>query len=169
MRISGLSTRHLLTFSSGAGATLAMMAVSRAAASPVMPELQELAATAVSDRGSTVGAALGFAAQLVNGGLFAQVYDAAFDRLSLQPGLVTGAGIGLVHGTLAGMALGAVPAVHPRVPEQQPDPGAFLHRLGGSAAATLLALHVLYGALVGAALAAIRHEEGRAADEAQTA
>jgi hypothetical protein len=160
MRSIDLGTRHVFTFSAGAGATLAMMAVSRATASPVMPELQDLAATAMAERGSTAGAALGFAAQLVNGGLFAQVYDAAFDHLSLKPGLAAGAGVGLVHGALAGMVLGALPAVHPRVPEQHPRPGVFLyHRQGGRGAAALIALHVLYGALVGGALAAIRDEE----------
>jgi len=148
-------SRWLFTFSTGVGATLAMMAASHAARSRVMPELQTLAATAVADRGSTAGVALGTAAQLAMGGVFAWGYDAAFVMSSLRPGVATGAGLGLLHGAVAGAFLGAVPAVHPRVPEQHPDPGAFLHRRGGGTAVGLLALHVLYGALVGAALAAM--------------
>jgi len=168
MENSGIGIRRVLTFSTGVGATVAMMAVSRATASRVMPELQALAATAVAKRGSTAGEALGMAAQLVNGGLFACAYDAACDRVSVRPGLATGATLGLVHGALAGVALAAVPAVHPRVPEQRPAPGAFLHRLGRGSAVGLVALHVLYGALVGAALAAIPDAEGRGNEE-QTA
>jgi hypothetical protein len=137
------------TLAAGAAATLAMMAASRGARSPAMPVLEDLAATAVAPPASTAGEVLGVAAQLVSGGLFAHLYEIAFDRLALRPGWLNGAALGLMHGAVAGTLLAAVPALHPRVPEERPAPGAFLRRHGRGAAVGVLALHVLYGALVG--------------------
>ena len=119
-----------------------------------MPELQELAATAAAPRGSAAGEVFGYSVQLANGALFADFYSAAFHWLGVPPSWRTGAALGLGHGLLAGAVLAAVPAVHPRVPEEVPPPGAFMRHRGLGAAIMLVVLHGLYGAVVGRALAA---------------
>ncbi|HUE89297.1 MAG TPA: hypothetical protein VMO26_24730, partial [Vicinamibacterales bacterium] len=96
---------------------------------------------------------------------FAQVYGAAMDALQPRSAWIAscaGATLGALHGVLAGAMLGAVPALHPRVPEQVPAPRAFLLRRGVQAALALVALHALYGALVGE-VAAKRHSPAGAA------
>jgi hypothetical protein len=152
----------LLTFAAGAGATAAMMGASRAVQSPVMDDLQQLAATMVAPRGSAAGAVFGFASQLLNGGVFAQAYAAIFDGLRLEPGWRPGLAVGLLHGAAAGVFLGAVPPLHPRVPERIAAPGAFMRHRGSAAPIALIALHGLYGALVGSAIAATRQRHSRA-------
>ena len=149
---------HAQLFSAGVAGTAAMMAVSKWMGSPVMEDLQELAATATAPRGSRAGEAAGLALQLLNGGLFAQAYGAAIDAIQPRAAWCAGATIGAAHGVLAGAFLGAVPAVHPRVPEQVPTPRAFLLRRGVPAALALVALHALYGAIVGE-WAARRHRD----------
>jgi hypothetical protein len=151
-----LTPDRLLTFAAGALATGAMVAVARAARSPVMSDLQDLAATIAAPPGSVLGETLGSAVQVINGGLFAQAYDGAFEALRVEPGWRTGLGLGIVHGLTAGLFLGVVPALHPRVPAELPPPGAFLRHRGLHAATTLVALHALFGAIVGSAIAVAR-------------
>jgi hypothetical protein len=98
----------------------------------------------------------GLAVQLVNGGLLALPYSAAFERLPRVPAWVLGAGLGVLHSLAAGAALAAVPAVHPEIPGRLPEPGPFFARQGRGAVAVLIATHVLYGAVVGAAYGAGR-------------
>lgn len=150
------SREQRVIFAAGTAATLTMMGASRVMGSPVMPRLQELAATVTSPPGSAIGHAVGVTAQLVNGGLFAEVYDQAFARTDLRPSWATGAALGFAHGVLAGVVLGAVAPMHPRVPDEVPAPGAFMRHHGTAASAVLVALHALYGALVGAAIQRVR-------------
>lgn len=145
---------RLRLFSTGAAATSAMMIASRALGSPVMADLHALAATVVRPRGSIAGDAVGHAAQLINGGLFAQAYEVALTRGPLSPGWRAGAALGLAHGVAAGLLLGAVPPLHPRVPDEVPAPGIFMRRRGAGAGVMLVALHGLYGAFVGAVIGA---------------
>jgi hypothetical protein len=148
--------RRGLVLGAGAAATTGMMIASRLTGSPVMPGLQQLAATVAAAPGSAAGSAFGYASQLVNGALFAEGYRLAFAALRITPSWQRGAVMGLGHGVLAGVVLAAVPPLHPRVPEQVPPPGAFMRHHGAGAAAMLVALHVLYGGLVGAAIAGTR-------------
>lgn len=157
-----LQTREQRTIvAAGAAATLAMMGASRAIGSPVMPRLQGLAATVTAPPGSAFGEAVGLAAQLVNGGLFAAAYNRVFAWADVTPSWRSGAVLGVAHGLIAGVVLGAVPPLHPRVPEVVPAPGVFMRHHGVGAGAMLVALHGLYGALVGGAIRAARRPGAR--------
>jgi hypothetical protein len=152
-------------FAAGVAGTAAMMAVAKAVGSPVIADLEELAGTAAAPRGSRLADTVGVTMQLVNGGLFAQAYGAAMDVLEPRSAWMAscaGATLGALHGVAAGALLGAVPALHPRVPEQVPAPRAFLLRRGVQAALALVALHALYGAIV-SEIAARRHNMSDAA------
>jgi hypothetical protein len=91
----------------------------------------------------------GFAIQLLNGGLLAQPYAAALDRVPGVPGWAVGIALGLVHSLVAGAALGVAPAVHPEIPGRLPEPGPFYARQGQSAIALFVVAHAVYGAIVG--------------------
>jgi hypothetical protein len=150
------STERLSMFAAGAAATVVMTAASRVTTSHVIGRLTELLGTLVARPGTGLGVAFGHGAQIVNGGLFAMTYDEAFRRAGDRLNPIRGLAVGLVHGLAAGLLLAATPAIHPRVPEVLPDPGPFMRRHGRDAALALIALHGLYGALVGAAASVLR-------------
>ncbi|MBD0328905.1 MAG: hypothetical protein ICV64_02225 [Thermoleophilia bacterium] len=103
---------------------------------------------------------IGFAVHFVNGLLFALAYYAVFAATGRADWLFGGL-LGLVHAAFAGGALVNVllPAVHPRMgtpwsdPEEAPllePPGFMLWNYGHATAAVMVALHLVYGAIVGA-------------------
>ena len=107
--------------------------------------------------------ALGYVLHFLFGLLFACVYYLVFAALD-QAGWWLGALLGLVHALFAGTALVSVllPLVHPRMgtpfsaadsaPLLEP-PGFMLLNYGASTPIVMLASHVVYGAIVGAAAA----------------
>lgn len=92
----------------------------------------------------------GLAAHLVLAGLIGLVYGWAFETLSGRADWRVGLVFGVVHAVVVGLLLWMVPAVHPLVPERIPAPGAFLSRAGVVGVLLELALHMMYGAVVGA-------------------
>jgi hypothetical protein len=138
-------------FAAGVAGTAAMMAVSAATGSGVMAELTRLAGTVTSTPGSRASSPVGIGAQLLNGGLFGVVYHMGFARLEREVDWRTGAVVGVAHGLAAGLFLALVPALHPRVPESLPAPGAFMLNHGFVPAITFVALHGLFGTIVAAA------------------
>lgn len=141
-------------FATGAAATAAMMVAARLSGSLVMRDMQQLAGTVVLPP-SRLANAVGTTIQLANGGLFAHLYDLGFTTSGITPNWRRGAAGGVLHAGLGGLLLAVVPPLHPRVPEELPAPGAFHHHRGAGAAALFVALHVMFGALVGGALGSI--------------
>ena len=107
-----------------------------------------------------VAAVVGWVIHLVNGLLFALLYAAVFAATGLASwwfGLL----LGVVHAAFVGGALVnlLLPAVHPRMGNMWTDaqetpllepPGFMLFNYGRSTALITLALHLAYGAIVGA-------------------
>ena len=107
-------------------------------------------------RASVVGYALHFA----NGLLFSLGYAGIFYAVG-RAGWDLGIALGAVHGLFAGGGLVTVllPAIHPRMgthwtdSEETPileQPGFMLHNYGRATAVVTFAVHVAYGAIVGA-------------------
>lgn len=103
--------------------------------------------------------ALGYAVHFVNGLVFSLGYAAIFLAVD-HTGPALGAGLGLAHGMVSGGALlnAVLPTVHPRMgtawsdSEETPllePPGFLLRNYGPRTAVVSLALHVVYGTLVG--------------------
>jgi hypothetical protein len=136
----------------GAGAMSALTAVARRRGVDV--DFESMLGTIAGGRPSPARRRVGFALQLVNGGLLAQLYAAVLDRTPQTPGWVIGAIVSLLHSLAAGGVLAAVPAMHPEVPRRLPKPGAFYAQRGPAAVALLVVGHVVYGAIVGAVYAA---------------
>ena len=108
--------------------------------------------------------ALGYALHFLFGLMFAGVYYAIFEAID-EAGWWLGAVFGLLHGVFAGTALVNVllPLVHPRMgtiftdasstPLLEP-PGFLLLNYGASTPLVMIAVHAVYGALVGTFTAA---------------
>jgi hypothetical protein len=102
---------------------------------------------------------VGYALHFANGLIFSLGYAAIFLAVD-HTGPVFGAGLGLAHGLVSGGPLVNVllPAIHPRMgtpwtdAEETPllePPGFMLANYGRHTATVTLALHIVYGALVG--------------------
>jgi hypothetical protein len=102
---------------------------------------------------------LGYFAQFVLGLVFALLYAGVFEGTG-RTGWLFGLALGAVHALFAGGALVTVllPAIHPRMGSPWSDaretplleaPGFMLFNYGRSTALVTLALHLVYGTIVG--------------------
>jgi len=102
---------------------------------------------------------LGLMMHFAMGVAFLIAYAALFDALALEDGLAGwGALFGLVHGVVAGTAMGMMGVLHPRMARVTagadggsiPDPGLFAVRVAAMAPMAVLAMHAVYGVVGGA-------------------
>jgi len=92
---------------------------------------------------------MGFIMHLVLSGLIALVYAWGFEHVTHRSGALVGAGFGIVHAVIAGMVMGMMPMIHPRMPSPVMPPGAFMSHLGIMGPIAVFMLHMIYGAIVG--------------------
>lgn len=100
---------------------------------------------------------LGFIVHLVISGLIALIYAWGFENVKHKAGVWLGVAFSLIHATIAGLVMGMVPAMHPRIPEMMPAPGFFLSRMGAMGVIALFVLHFVYGGIVGAMYRPVLH------------
>ena len=102
--------------------------------------------------------AVGLMLHLMLGAIFFVVYALLFDALSIESGIVGWSAIfGLVHGTVACMAMGMMPVMHPRMAtaagpmdeDRVANPGIFATSFGLMGPMALLALHLIFGVVGG--------------------
>ena len=105
----------------------------------------------------------GLAAHLVIAGLIALIYGWGFETLSGRADWRVGLGFGAVHAIAAGVVIGVLPAIHPLIAERIPSPGPFMARLGASGVVVGIAVHLGYGAVVGALYGPTRRYSARGA------
>jgi len=92
---------------------------------------------------------LGFLIHLIAGALFGIVYGFVLERLG-RTGWSVGVSIAVVHSVLSGLALPLIGAMHPLVRTgRMPSPGLFASSLGTTGVTVFVALHLLFGAIVG--------------------
>jgi hypothetical protein len=106
---------------------------------------------------------VGMILHLCIGGLLGLVYALGFERVTHQAGGAAGLLFGTVHTVVAGLALGVLPPIHPAMPEIVRAPGMFMSGYGAAAVLAFLALHLLFGAYLGAAYAPVVHPVARRA------
>lgn len=91
----------------------------------------------------------GFAMHLVAGGGFALIYAAAFEAWG-GAGWARGVLLALPHTLLSGTLMGVLPLIHPAIQhEALRSPGFLGAGFGGATVAVLVALHVVFGIIVG--------------------
>jgi uncharacterized membrane protein YagU involved in acid resistance len=104
---------------------------------------------------------VGLAIHLVVSILAGFAYAAAFQTLPATDRLILwGLVGGVIHYIVAGLALAALPAVHPDVPGRPRAPGAFARNLGMTDMLAFLVAHLVFGLVFGLAYGAIHPQGG---------
>jgi hypothetical protein len=127
-----------------------VMVVARMMGMPVAMEL--MLGTMLGGDPSGFSWLLGFAIHVMMGAMFALAYAGIFKVFAIAPTWLVGLYFGLGHAVIAGLMLGAVPLVHPLIPELLAAPGIFMSALGAMGVGAFIMLHALFGAIVGAYL-----------------
>lgn len=96
---------------------------------------------------------LGLILHFMMGVIFFVIYAGLFEAWAIEDGIVGWSALfGLVHGLIAGTAMGMMGVMHPRMGMEAgslPAPGFMGLKMGGVAPMAVLALHVIYGAVGG--------------------
>ncbi|PZG01741.1 hypothetical protein [Micromonospora deserti] len=144
-----------------------LMAVMRRAGKTSMDISLIEGAMFTGDPGRAKGIGVFIHLVVLSGVVFGSIYAllfVAFDVAAVNAWWV-GALIGVVHGVGAGLAMGMLQAVHPRMPAtasaghggglRLDPPGPFAKNYGAATAPGMLMVHVVYGAVVGLVYALI--------------
>lgn len=99
---------------------------------------------------------VGFVMHLIISGLIAILYALGFEYVTHRASVGTGIGFSLVHILVGGVVMAFIPAIHPMIPEVLGAPGAFLSSYGVLGIIAFIALHLVYGGVVGGMYAAER-------------
>lgn len=98
---------------------------------------------------------LGLVIDLIVAAAIGLLYALAFEHVTHHAGAWSGVLVSLIHSVVAGIALGLLARVHPRIPEAIPAPGWFALGYGIWGLIALFAVHAVYGAFVGATYGAV--------------
>lgn len=107
---------------------------------------------------------IGFTMHLIISGLIALIYAWGFEHVTHKAGVLVGLGFSIIHAIGAGIFMGMVPLIHPRIPEMMPAPGFFLSGMGMMGVIALFMLHFVYGAIVGGMYGPVEHLADRTVD-----
>jgi len=99
---------------------------------------------------STAAWLIGLLLHLMLSGAIALLYAWGFENVTHRSGWLTGVGFSVIHIVIAGVVMGMMPMMHPRMPNPISPPGAFLSNMGMTGIVAFVMLHVIYGAIVGA-------------------
>ncbi len=100
---------------------------------------------------------VGFIIHLVVSAVLGILYASGFEYLTHRSGAGIGIGFSILHILVAGLVMGAIPMLHPMIPEVMAAPGVFLANLGAAAVVMFLILHLAFGAIVGAMYRPVLH------------
>lgn len=121
--------------------------------------IEMMLGTMVADPGTTAWA-IGLVMHLMFSGLIALIYAWGFEHVTHKAGWAVGAGFGVIHVVIAGVVMGMIPLMHPRMPNPVMPPGFFMLNMGIIGPIALLMLHLVYGAIVGAMYGPVRQQAG---------
>jgi hypothetical protein len=92
---------------------------------------------------------IGLVMHLILSGLIGLGYAFGFEYVTHRAGWLAGVGFSIIHIAVAGTLLGLVSTWDPVIPEIMPAPGPFMANFGIIYTVTFMALHFMYGAIVG--------------------
>ncbi len=118
--------------------------------------LEMMLGTMVADPSTTTWL-IGFVMHLVLSGAIALLYAWGFENVTHRSGWLTGVSFSVIHIVIAGVFMGVIPMMHPRMPDPILPPGAFMSNLGVMGIVAEVMLHVIYGAIVGAMYGPVIH------------
>lgn len=125
--------------------------------------LEMMMGTMVTDPGTTAWV-IGLVIHLMLSGAIALVYAWGFENVTHRSGWLTGVGFSVIHIVVAGLFMGMIPMMHPRMPDPISPPGAFLSNMGMMGIVAEVVLHMIYGAIVGAMYGPVIHPRPHSAD-----
>jgi hypothetical protein len=111
-------------------------------------DLCTLFGAVLTGRDDVAATVAGCATQLVVAVVAALVYAGVFEWVTRRAGILIGLAIGVGHVTIAGLAVGFLPAGRLIAAGMLP-PGAFLEYRGAWVIATFVLAHLVFGAIVG--------------------
>jgi hypothetical protein len=118
--------------------------------------LEMMLGTMATDPGTTAWI-IGLVMHLTISGFIGLIYGWAFEHITHRAGWLVGAAFGIVHTIPAGLAMGMMPMMHPRMPTPIMPPGSFMSAMGAMGVLAELMLHLAYGAVVGAVYGPVAH------------
>ena len=74
----------------------------------------------------------GLLIHLVVSGLIELMYAWGFEHVTHRAGWLAGVAFAVIHTLIAGLFMGMLPMMHPRMPEPMPPPGFFMANLGAA-------------------------------------
>lgn len=132
-----------------------LLAVARLLGMPV--NLEMLLGTMTGMDPGAVTWVLGLIMHLVISGAIALLYGLGFEYVSHRSGALPGVVFSLIHIVVGGLFMGAIPGIHPMVPEVMAAPGAFMANIGDLGVIAFVVLHAIYGAVVGVMYGPVVH------------
>lgn len=132
-----------------------LLAIGRAIGLNVNLEL--LLGTVTGMRPSAAAWTIGLVMHLVISGLIGMLYGLGFEYVARRAGALPGVVFSLLHIVIGGIVMGAIPAIHPLVPEPMMAPGAFMSNLGDAGVIVFVVLHAIFGAVVGIIYGPVMH------------
>lgn len=143
----------------GAGVLTVVLAMARGLGIPL--NLEVMFGSLITGTTGPTTWMLGFVLLLMRGIVLGLIYAAIFEYVIHRAGWKWGVALGAAQAILAGLILGALPAIHPLIPESMPAPGMFMSHLGTAAVVTFFMINMLFGAIVGAVYDPIKVEHQR--------
>jgi hypothetical protein len=132
-----------------AGGVMAMLFVVGRAGG-LLANSEMMLGTLLVGRSPALAWATGAGISIATSGLVGLLYAVGFEHVIHGTGLVAGVGLAAVHTTISGLALAALPLVHPLKKIQLfSKPGIFKSNLGRLDAGAFVLFHLLFGAVVG--------------------
>lgn len=139
----------------GAGVMSGIMAMARGMG--MMVNLEQMLGTMTGMMPSGTTFAIGLVVHLMMGATFAVAYAWLFERVAHRGRWTTGALVAIPHIVLVGLMMGAIPMMHPLMPNPMAPPGVFMSGLGPMGVGAMVMLHVIFGAVVGGVYGDVRN------------
>jgi hypothetical protein len=144
-----MKTARAFVFGVVGAATISVASAAlRAAGVPITIEM--ILGTLFGAAPSPSAFGIGLGLHLAIGGLFGVLYGYLFESVWDHGGAATGMILSVIHAALIGILIGLTPQFHPHVPETLRDPGPYFANAGVIGVLAFFALHIAYGAVVGA-------------------
>jgi hypothetical protein len=106
--------------------------------------------TALVSRSASLAWLAGATMSVAVSGFVGVAYAVGFEYAIFRTGFGAGVLLAVVHTVISGLALAALPAVHPGIRSLQwPAPGVFKSNLGTLDTSVFVLVHLLFGAIVG--------------------
>lgn len=132
-----------------------LLAIGRAMGMPINLEMMLGTMTGMAPGAGTW--VLGLIMHLAISGAIGLLYALGFEHVARRAGALPGVVFSLLHIVVGGLVMGAAPSIHPLIPEAMMAPGAFLSNVGDAGVIAFVALHAIYGAVVGVMYGPVVH------------